>query len=75
MIKPKSSKGGQWQMNEGEKPQRCPKVTLDILLAKYKEGRADVRGHKNWTIRNPKLDSSVSLSQASTFAAESSSNK
>jgi hypothetical protein len=47
MIKPKSPKDGQWQKNEGDKPQRCPKVTFDILMSKYKEGRADVREHEN----------------------------
>jgi hypothetical protein len=52
MIKPKSSKDGQWQKNEGGKPQRHPKATFDILMAKYKDGRANIRGHKNWTIRN-----------------------
>jgi hypothetical protein len=47
---------------EGSKPQRCPKDTFDILMAKYKEGRASIRGCKNWTIQNNKLDSLVSLS-------------
>jgi hypothetical protein len=47
MIMPKSLKDGQWQKNEGGKPQRCPKATFDILLAKYKEGKADIRGHEN----------------------------
>jgi hypothetical protein len=65
MIKPKSPKDGQWQKNEGGKPQRHPKATFDILMVKYKEGRASVRGCKNQTIRNPKPDSPVSLSQAS----------
>jgi hypothetical protein len=37
MIKPKSLKDGQWQKNEGGKPQRCPKATFGILKAKYKE--------------------------------------
>jgi hypothetical protein len=50
MIKPKSPKDGQWQKNEVGKPQRRPKATSDILLVKYKEGRADVRGHENRTI-------------------------
>jgi hypothetical protein len=62
MIKPKSSKDCQWQKNEGGKPQRHPKATFDILLAKYKEGRADVRGRENRTIQNPKPDSPTSLS-------------
>jgi hypothetical protein len=75
MIKPKSPKDGQWQKNEGGKPQRPPKATFDILLAKYKEGRADVRGRENWTIQNSKLDIPVSLSQASTSAAGSSFDK
>jgi hypothetical protein len=56
-------------------PQRHPKATFDILMAKYKEGRTGVRGHENWTIRNLKPDSSISLSQASSSATESSSDK
>jgi hypothetical protein len=39
------------------------------------EGRAGIRGHENWTIRNPKLNSPVFLSQASTSIVGSSSNK
>jgi hypothetical protein len=75
MIKPKSLKAGQWQKNEGGgKPQCRPKVTFDILMAKYKEGRADVMGRKNQTIWNPK-PGLVSLSQTSSFAAGSSSGK
>jgi hypothetical protein len=48
MIKPKNPKEGQWQKNKGGggKLQHCPKVTFDILMAKYKEGRAGVRGAK-----------------------------
>jgi hypothetical protein len=57
------------------KPQCLPKATFNILMAKYKEGRAGIRGHKNRTIWNPKPDSLVSLSQASSFAAGSSSDK
>jgi hypothetical protein len=34
MIKTKSSKDGQWQKNEGGKPQQRPKATLGILMAK-----------------------------------------
>jgi hypothetical protein len=75
MIKPKSPKDGQLQKNEGGNTQRCPKATFGILNAKYKEGRAGIRGRKNQTILNTKLDSSVSLSQASRFAAGSSSGK
>jgi hypothetical protein len=75
MIKPKSPKDGQWQKNEGHKLQRHPKVTFDILMAKYKKGRASIRGHKNRTIRNTKPDSPVSLSQTNTSATENSSSK
>jgi hypothetical protein len=75
MIKLKTLKDGQWQKNEGSKPQRCPKATFNILMVKYKEGRADIRGNENWTIRNTKPDSLVSLSQAITFAAETLSGK
>jgi hypothetical protein len=75
IIKPKSPKDGQWQKNEGGKPQRRPKAIFDILLAKYKEGRVGIRGRKNWTIRNTKSDSPVSLSQASRSVVGSSSGK
>jgi hypothetical protein len=47
MIKPKSPKDGQWQKNEVSMPQRRPKATFDILMAKYKEGRASIRGCEN----------------------------
>jgi hypothetical protein len=62
MIKPKSSKDGQWQNNEVGKAQCHPKATFDILMAKYKEGRAGIRGRENWTIQNTKPDSLISLS-------------
>jgi hypothetical protein len=62
MIKPKSLKDDQWQKNERSKPQRCPKATFDILMAKCKEGRTGIRGHETQTIRNTKSDSLVSLS-------------
>jgi hypothetical protein len=54
MIKPKSPKNDQWQKNEGSKPQRCPKATFSILMAKYREGRAGIKGRENWTIQNTK---------------------
>jgi hypothetical protein len=75
MIKPKSLKDGQWQNNEGGKLQRYPKVTFDILMAKYKEGNAGVRGRENRTIRNLKPDHLVSPSQASSSTAKSLSGK
>jgi hypothetical protein len=46
MIKPKSLKDGQWQKNEQSKPLQRPKATFDIFMAKYKEGRAGIRGCK-----------------------------
>jgi hypothetical protein len=52
--------------NKNMKPQQCPKATFDILMAMYKESRASIRGHENRTIRNTKLDSLVSMGQAST---------
>jgi hypothetical protein len=51
MIKPKSSKDGQWKKNEKSKPHQRPKSTFDILMAKYKEGRTGIMERKNWTIR------------------------
>jgi hypothetical protein len=75
MIKPKSPKDDQLRKNEGSKLQKCPKATIDILMAKYKEGRAGIRGCKNQSIQNTKSDSLVSLSWASTSAARSSSGK
>jgi hypothetical protein len=53
MIKPKSSKDGQWMKNERSKPQQHTKATFNILIAKYKEGRATIRERKNWTIQFP----------------------
>jgi hypothetical protein len=47
MIKPKSPKDGQWKRNEGDKLQPHPKATFDILLARYEEGWAGIRGRKN----------------------------
>jgi hypothetical protein len=75
MIKPKSLKDGQWQKHEGGKPQQRPKATFDILMAKYMEGRVDIRGHKNRTIRNSKPDNPISLSQNNTSTPGSSSGK
>jgi hypothetical protein len=60
MIKPKSPKYGQWQKYERSKPQQCSKATFGILMAKYKEVKASIRGVKtepseipNQTIRFP----------------------
>jgi hypothetical protein len=60
MIKPKNPKDGQWQKNEGGKPQYHPKATFDILMAKYKEAgpmsggtKTGPSGISNRTVRFP----------------------
>jgi hypothetical protein len=53
MIRPKNPEIGRWKKNERSKPQSHPKVTFDILIAKYEDGKARIRGHKNRTIRFP----------------------
>jgi hypothetical protein len=73
-MKPKSPKDGQWQQNEG-KSQQYSKATFDILMAKYKDGSADIRGHTNQTIRNTKPQSLVSLGWASMSTVGSSPDK
>jgi hypothetical protein len=50
MTKPKILKAGQWPKNEKSKPLQRPKDTFNILVSKYKEGRANIRGHENRTI-------------------------
>jgi hypothetical protein len=61
-IKPNNPKDGQWQNNERNKPQQRPKASFYILMAMYMEGRVVIRECKTRTIRNPKVDSSISLS-------------
>jgi hypothetical protein len=46
MIKPKNPKIGRWKKNERSKPQSHPKVTFNILMAKYRDSKACIRGHK-----------------------------
>jgi hypothetical protein len=53
MIKPKSPKDGQWRKNERSKLQKHPNATFNILMAKYKEGRASIRGAKTRPSRKP----------------------
>jgi hypothetical protein len=50
MIRPKNPKIGRWKKNERSKSQSHPKVTFDILMVKYRDGKVEIRGHKNWTI-------------------------
>jgi hypothetical protein len=53
MIRPKNPKIGRWKKNERSKPRSHPKVTFDILMAKYRGGKAGIRGCENRTIRFP----------------------
>jgi hypothetical protein len=47
MTKPKSLEVGQWKKNEMSESQCHPKVTFDILMPKYREGRVGIREHEN----------------------------
>jgi hypothetical protein len=53
MIRPKNPEIGRWKKNERSKPRSRPKVTFDILMAKYRGGKAGIRGRENRTIRFP----------------------
>jgi hypothetical protein len=46
MIRPKNLEIGRWKKNERSKPRSHPKVTFDILMAKYKDGKAGFKGPK-----------------------------
>jgi hypothetical protein len=73
MIRPKNPEIGRWKKNERSKPRSRPKVTFDILLAKYRDGKAGFKGRENRTIRVFKSDYPIFLDQASTSTAASSS--
>jgi hypothetical protein len=75
MIRPKNPESGRWKKNERSKSRSCPKVTFDILMAKYRDDKAGSRGHKNHTIRFLEPYHPVSLDQLSTSATGSSSSK
>jgi hypothetical protein len=47
MIRPKNPEIDQWKKDERSKPRSHPKVTFDIFMAKYKDGKAGIRGHEN----------------------------
>jgi hypothetical protein len=47
MIRPKNLEIGRWKKNKRSKPRSHPKVTFDTLMAKYRDGKASIRGHKN----------------------------
>jgi co-chaperonin GroES (HSP10) len=53
MIKPKNIEIGRWKKNERSKPRSRPKITFNIIMAKYRDGNTDIRGHENWIIRFP----------------------
>jgi hypothetical protein len=53
MIRPKNLEIGRWKKNERSKPRSCSKVTFNIIMAKYRDGKASIRGHENQTIRFP----------------------
>jgi hypothetical protein len=53
MIRPRNLEIGRWKKNERSNPRSRPKVTFDILMAKYRDGKAGIRGRKNRTIRFP----------------------
>jgi hypothetical protein len=61
--------------NERSKPQSSLNANFNILMAKYRDGRAGIRGHENCTIQNTNLNNPVSLCQANTSVTGSSSNK
>jgi hypothetical protein len=56
MIRPKNPKIGRWKKNERSKARSRSKVTFNILVAKYRDGKADIRGCKNYNIWFPKVD-------------------
>jgi co-chaperonin GroES (HSP10) len=51
MIRPKNLEIGRWKKNERSKPRSHPKATFDIHMDKYRDGKADIRGHENQTIQ------------------------
>jgi hypothetical protein len=53
MTRPKNLEIGRWKKNERRKSRSPPKVTFNILMAKYRDGKADIRGCENWTIWFP----------------------
>jgi hypothetical protein len=76
MTRPKNIEIGRWKKNERRKSRSPPKATFNILMAKYRDGKADIRGCKNYNIWFPKVDHVVSLDHANTFVpGRSSSNQ
>jgi hypothetical protein len=50
MIRPKISEIGRWKKNKRSKLRFHPKATFDILMAKYRDGNAGIKGRENRTI-------------------------
>jgi hypothetical protein len=73
MIRLKNPEIGRWKKNKRSKSRSHPKVTFDILMAKYRDGKAGFKGHENWTIQFLKSDYPVFLYQASISTTASSS--
>jgi hypothetical protein len=51
IIRPKNPEIGRWKKNERSKPRSRSKATFDILMAKYRDGKAGIRGRENRTIQ------------------------
>jgi hypothetical protein len=47
MIRPKNLEISRWKKNERSKPRSRPKVTFNILMAKYGDGKAGFKDRKN----------------------------
>jgi hypothetical protein len=47
MIRPTNPEISQWKKNERSNPRPHPKATFNILMAKYRDGKTGIRGHKN----------------------------
>jgi hypothetical protein len=46
MIRPQNLEISRWNKNKRSMPRSRPKATFDILMAKYRDGKASIRGHK-----------------------------
>jgi hypothetical protein len=53
MIRPKNLYIGRWKKNERSKSRYHLKATFDVLMDKYREGRAGIKGRENRTIWFP----------------------
>jgi RNA recognition motif-containing protein len=51
MIRSKNLEIGRWKKNERSKPRSRSNVTFYILMTKYRDGKTDIRGRENRSIR------------------------